>query len=115
MPNPTQLSNGSTVRRPPEGLPVVTDQGRSGTCVRFAISKAVSNFLYMKKQIDVDESHVMTALVQDKRKVCAINPKEFDNTTLFLQDRENAYKEKNAPNKSWWEVIFSNVMRMSNS
>ena len=94
---------------PPEGIPTVTNQGQSGTCVRFAIAKAVANFLFLRKKFDVDENQIMNALVQEKRKICAINPKEYNNTTLFLQDQENAYEQRKAKNKSWWEVIFSNI------
>lgn len=85
----------------PKGLATVDNQGESETCVRFAVAKAVANSLFRSK-IDIKQSHIMVALVQEHKQLYPINPVKFDNTVLYLQDKENqidGYK-----NKSWWKV-----------
>ena len=99
--------NGETKtsdRLPPAGTAIVDDQGNSGTCVRFAIAKAVANELYVKKRIDVEQGHIMNCLVQIKQSICPINPMEYNNTILYLQDIGHG-RGQDIPKKSWWEVI----------
>ena len=95
-------------RPPPAGTAVVDNQGTSATCVRFAIAKAIANLLFVKNRIDVDQTQIMTSLVQVKQSICAIHPKYYNNTVLYLQDISNDAKDKTGikyPNKSWWQVI----------
>ena len=96
-------------RLPPAGTAIVDNQGNSDACVRFAIAKAVANQLYVKKRIDVDQGHIMNCLVQIKRSICPINPKEYNDITLYLQDIDHG-RGQNIPKKSWWEVIHKNLI-----
>ena len=51
-------------RLPPKGLSEPEDQGESETCVRFALSKAIANALFVKEKIDVEQSNITACLVQ---------------------------------------------------
>ena len=80
---------------------MANDQGDSEACVRFAIGRAVANFLF-KRGIDIEESHITIALVQVYKAITPINPKKFDSTVLYLQDKENNIEKMK--NKNWWKV-----------
>ena len=60
----------------------------------------MANDLFRKK-IDVEQSHIMITLVQEHKHLGGINPTKFNQTELYLQDKEN---ERGVPNKSWWKV-----------
>ena len=84
----------------PKGYPTVDNQGRSETCVRFSVAKAVANDLFRKK-IDVEQGHIMIALVQELKHLGCVNPMKLNQTKLYLQDKDN---ERGVPNKCWWKV-----------
>ena len=97
---------------PPQGLANIDDQGQSSTCVRFALSKAITNTLFLKEKIDIEQKSITMCLVQEKKQLCdpgnPINPTFFDNTTLYLQDERNDRlpNEKKKNEKCWWKVTF---------
>lgn len=41
-------------RLPPAGTPIVDNQGKAGTCVRFAIARAIANYLFMKNKLTLN-------------------------------------------------------------
>ena len=94
-------------RPPPAGLATSDDQGVSELCVRYAIGKALANLLFINNKIDVEQLHIMNCLVQEKKSVLKIHPKEYKDIELFLQDKQNECKDGTGtkiPNKSWWKV-----------
>ena len=102
-------------RPPPGNVPTGDDQGGSELCVRFAIGKAVAQYLYIHEKIDIDQSHIMICLVQAIGNINPCNPKKYNGIKIYVQDRENQrpkpskrqkYEdiENKVPNKSWWEV-----------
>jgi len=86
---------------PPAGTPFVDNQGNSDACVRFALAKALSNLLFTKQKIDVPQRSIMNCLVQVKKGIWAMRPKEYHETVLYLQDEKNG---KNVSDESFWEV-----------
>ena len=112
----------SEVRPPPGNIATTDNQGGSELCVRFAIGKAVAHHLYIHEKIDIDQSHIMICLVQaigaqDPKLILEpVNPKRYNGTTIFVQDRENQRpkpskcqkckegSEAGVPDKSWWKV-----------
>ena len=93
---------------PPQGLGEVEDQSDSETCVRFALSKAVANALFISEKIDIEQSHIRICLVQARKEytpINPINPLTFDGITLYLQDKGNKNREHPVKNKAWWKVI----------
>ena len=103
-------------RPPPGNIGTVDNQGGSELCVRFAIGKAVAHHLYIHQKIDIDQSHIMICLVQAIGSIDPLNPKKYNGTKIFVQDRENQKPkpskcpkcdegpEDGIPDKSWWEV-----------
>lgn len=93
----------------PAGPAAVDDQGNSGTCTRFAIAKAISNFLFVKEKIDIEQSNIVSILVQAKKDINGIHPDDYNGFELYLQDVKNDYKVngKKLPDKSWWKVKLS--------
>ena len=103
-------------RAPPGNIGTVDNQGGSELCVRFAIGKAIANHLYLQEKIDIDQSHIMICLVQAIGSIAPVNPKRYNNTKIYVQDKENQRPkpskcarcnetEVGIPDKSWWEVI----------
>ena len=90
---------------PPAGTPFVDNQGNSDACVRFALAKALSNLLFTQQKIDVPQRAIMNCLVQVKKGICAMRPKEYHETVLYLQDEKNG---KKVSNESFWEVNIFN-------
>ena len=94
----------------PKGLGTVDDQGNSSSCVSFSISKAVSNALFLKHQIDVKQNNVMICLIQERKQLChplaPTNPMKFDKTVLYLQDKRNN-KPGLENQRCWWKVGYT--------
>ena len=102
-------------RRPPGSIKA-DNQGSSELCVRYAIAKAVSHYLYVNEKIDIDHGHIMICLVQAMGSIDPVNPKKYDRKVIYVQDKENRRGSKPAkcpkldgdlegiPDKSWWEV-----------
>ena len=94
---------------PPKGLGSSDDQGNSSTCVRFSLSKAVANALFLEHKIDVDQSHIMISLVQERKELfdplAPTSPLKFDKTVLYLQDKGNC-KPGLEYKGCWWQVIL---------
>ena len=112
----------------PERQPSSDTQGDSGTCVRFALAKAIANLLY-KNKIDVDQHQIMITLVNIHKNICALSPTKYNDKIVVLQDVENGKEREQKwryvysmkqdgswenkgmkepekiPNRSWWEVI----------
>ena len=96
----------------PQGVAGNDDQGDSETCVRFAISKAIVNDLFMAKQIDINQKNICICLIQAVPHYSPINkiePLKFDGKILYLQDKENRYMKygervHSKPRKAWWKV-----------
>ena len=92
----------------PKGLGVIDDQGNSNTCVRFSLSKAIANSLFLEHKIDVDQGHIMISLVQEWKELfdplAPTDPSKFDNTVLYLQDKGNC-KPGLEKERCWWKVI----------
>ena len=68
--------------------PVPDDQGPEGieTCVRHALGKCVVAAAD-KRGYDIQQDHAVVALLHAKRKdVYRVNPTEFDNVELLLDD-----------------------------
>ena len=107
MSAPTKKRRSSS--GPPKGLGALDDQGKSSTCVRFSLSKAVANALFVAHGIDVDQSHIMICLVQERKELfdplAPTSPSKFDQTILFLQDKGNC-KPGLENERCWWKVIF---------
>ena len=87
------------------------DQTNTGTCVMHALSKAVTNYLHVKKLIDVKQSEVTRMLIHKAGMVCGIRKigekdviGTFDQMTLILQDTDNLIKGFDC--RSWWEVLL---------
>ena len=87
------------------------DQTDTGTCVRFAISKAIANNLHVQKRIDVNQSEITRVLIQKTGMACGIRrigPNDligkFDKMNLILQDVDNLINGHGP--RCWWEVIF---------
>ena len=107
--------NGDIVNRPPPaGLSEPEDQGDSNACVRYGLSKAIANALFVTEKIDVEQSHITACLVQalamlDKEysPLNEMNPEAFDGVKLYLQDKGNKNISQRAKNKAWWKVRFS--------
>ena len=95
--------------RPPKGLGALDDQGNSSTCVRFSLSKAVANALFVQHGIDIDQSHIMICLVQERKELfdplAPTSPFKFNQTVLFLQDKGNC-KPGLQNERCWWKVIL---------
>ena len=103
-------------KRPPPGSIKADNQGPSELCVRYAIAKAVSHYLYVNEKIDVDHSHIMICLVQAMGSIDPVNPKAYNGKKIYVQDKENKRgptlakypkledSEEGIPDKSWWEV-----------
>jgi len=89
-------------RAPPEGdgPAAVDNQGASLTCVRFAVSKAITNHLFDKKKIRVDQNVVMNSLIQITKNTCANSPLLYNEEEIVLQDIES----ETHGNKSWWKI-----------
>ena len=108
-------TNGDIVNRPPPaGLSEPEDQGDSNACVRYGLSKAIANALFVTEKIDVEQSHITACLVQalamlDKEysPLNEMNPEAFDGVKLYLQDKGNKNISQRAKNKAWWKVRFS--------
>ena len=90
------------------------DQTQTGTCVRHALGKAITNYLHVQKLIDVKQSEVTRMLVQQKGKICGIRrygPDDmidtFSDKVLILQDTDNLIQGFDPG--SWWEVRCTNV------
>ena len=106
--------NGDIVNRPPPaGLSEPEDQGDSNACVRYGLSKAIANALFVTEKIDVEQSHITACLVQalamlDKEysPLNEMNPEVFDGVKLYLQDKGNKNSLQRAKNKAWWKVKF---------
>ena len=102
--------------RHPPGSIKADNQGPSELCVRYAIAKAVSHYLYVNEKIDIDHNHIMICLVQAMGSIDPVNPKRYDGKVIYVQDKENRRGSKPAkcpkldgdnegiPDKSWWEV-----------
>ena len=96
----------------PQGVAGNDDQGDSETCVRFAISKAIVNDLFIAKQIDINQKNICICLIQAVPHYSPINkiePLKFHGKILYLQDKENRcmkYGERvhSKPRKAWWKV-----------
>ena len=107
--------NGNIVKRPPPaGLSEPEDQGGSNACVRYGLSKAIANALFLTEKIDVEQSHITACLVQalamlDKEytPLNEMNPEAFDGIKLYLQDKGNKNPLQRAKNKAWWKVKSS--------
>ena len=84
------------------------NQGQSNLCVRYAIAKALSHYLYVNEKIDIDHSQVKTSLVQSKGSIDPVDPKIYDGEIVYVQDIENLktskVTRKKIPDKSWWKV-----------
>ena len=82
------------------------DQKDSFACVRFALSKAVTNYLHTKKLIDVKQSEVNKMLVQESGNICGMSIdnifSKFNDMLLIIQDTTNLIKDVGAG--SFWEV-----------
>ena len=94
------------------GLYQRDNQTDTGTCVRYAIAKCVSNYLYKQMHIDVDQFEITRQLVQESKKVCGHSIADilnncsdggYNNMKLILQDVDNLI-EGYQP-RSWWEVM----------
>jgi hypothetical protein len=90
-------------------LAAADDQGASNTCVRFSLSKAVANALFLQHKIDIEQNNIMICLVQERKELCnplaPTNPTKFNETVLYLQDKGN-----NIPGlqnqRCWWKVSY---------
>ena len=71
---------------PSAGTPFVDNQESSDACARFALAKALSTVLFTEQKIDVPQGAIMNCLVQVKKGICAIHPKEYHEAVLYLQD-----------------------------
>ena len=94
---------------PPQGIGAPSDQGDSEACVLFSIAAAVENELYLVHKVDIEQDHIMVALVQEHKKVYALksmSPLEFNGTVLFLQDKEHQVAGVQTK-KNWWKVCIS--------
>ena len=95
-------------RKPPKGMGTIDDQGTSNTCVRFSLSKAIANSLFLEHKIDVDQSQIMISLVQERKELfdplAPTSPSKFNNTVLYLQDKRNS-KPGLENERCWWKVI----------
>ena len=96
---------------PPAGLSEPENQGESNACVRYGLSKAIANALFVSGKIDVEQSHITACLVQtlgmldkDYTPLNEMDPEAFNNTTLYLQDKGNNNRSHHAKNKGWWKV-----------
>ena len=107
MSAPTKKRKNSC--KPPKGLGALDDQGNSSTCVRFSLSKAVANALFVQHGIDIDQSHIMICLVQERKELfdplAPTSPFKFNQTVLFLQDKGNC-KPGLQNERCWWKVIL---------
>ena len=95
------------INEPPKGLGTVNDQGRSATCVRSSLSKAVASDVFLNHKIDIDETHIMVCLVQERKELfdpmAPTNPMKFDKTVLYLQDKANDIPGLQNQ-RCWWKV-----------
>ena len=94
---------------PPQGLGEVEDQSDSLTCVRFGLSKAIANALFVLEKIDIEQSHIRVCLVQavkDFTPLRPMSPRKFDGVKLYLQDKGNMNEKHPVKNKAWWKVIL---------
>ena len=105
--------NHNGPRPPPKGLGETEDQGETETCVRFALSKAIANALFIKEKIDVEQSHITACLVQslsmldqDYTPLDRMNPKVLNGAKLYLQDKGNKNPGTQVKNKAWWKVLL---------
>ena len=92
---------------PPQGLGEVEDQSDSLTCVRFGLSKAIANALFVLEKIDIEQSHIRVCLVQavkDFTPLRPMSPLKFNGTKLYLQDKGNMNDKHSVKNKAWWKV-----------
>lgn len=98
----------NTERRPPEGSgPASVDQqGYQPTCVRAAVSKAITNHLFDKNMIEVDQQQVMISLIQITKSTCALSPLKYDGVELVLQDikyQKDPKDLKSVTTNNWWK------------
>ena len=107
MSPPAKKKKGN--KNPPKGVGSLDDQGNSNTCVRFSLSKAIANALFLEHKIDVDQSHIMISLVQERKELfdplAPTSPSSFNNTVLYLQDKKNC-KPGLEHERCWWKVIL---------
>ena len=87
----------------PLGLARKDNQTDAGTCVRHAIAKCISSYLYKQRHIDVEQFEITQQLVQQKNRICGIHPSDYNDMKLIVQDVDNLI-EGYTP-RSWWEVI----------
>ncbi len=111
--NMEECRDQNEARPPPKGLSEPEDQGDSETCVRFALSKAITNALYVKEKIDVEQSHITACLVQalsmldqEYTPLDRMNPKVLNGVKLYLQDKGNKNPGTQVKNKAWWKVLL---------
>ena len=108
-----KINNDDTItfcnKKATDQLATADDQGASNTCVRFALSKAVANALYVQHKIDVDQNNIMICLVQERKELCnplaPTNPMKFNETVLYLQDKGNNIP-KLQNQRCWWKVGY---------
>ena len=100
-------------RLPPQGLGEPQDEGDSETCVRFGLSKAIANALFVSEKIDIEQSHITICLVQalstldrEYTPLNPMNPKAFNGVKLYLQDKGNKNLRSPVKNKAWWKVCI---------
>ena len=97
---------------PPRGLGEVEDQADSAACVRFGLSKAIANALFVLNKIDVEQSHITMCIVQALNgysPLTPISPLVLDGIKLYLQDKGNKNTSHPIKNKAWWKVLHIHI------
>ena len=95
---------------PPRGLGEVEDQSDSAACVRYGLSKAIANALFVSEKIDIEQSHISVCLVQGLKQFTplhSVSPMSFNGIKLYLQDKGNKNPKHLKKNKAWWKVMSS--------